>query len=99
MPYCSQYRPIEQRPRTLQGATLVPETAMVHAQNDTAYPTPEATESSCDAKRDAIQRANAEYLVSHGLYPANGEDEPAGTLPTPAKRVANRLWRAARGAA
>jgi hypothetical protein len=66
---------------------------MVHTQNDTAYPTPEAPAPSCSAKRDAIQRANAEYPVSHGLHPVHGDDERNAVPSRTVERVANRLPR------
>ena len=66
---------------------------MLQAQNDTTYPTPEARAPSPSAKRDAIQRANAEYLVSHGLHPVDGDDEPTAVPSRTVKHVANRLRR------
>jgi hypothetical protein len=77
----------------LQGTNLAPETAMVHTQNDTAYPAPEAPAPSCSAKREAIQRANAEYLVSHGLHPVDGADEPTAAPSRTVKLGANRSRR------
>ena len=49
---------------------------MAHLWTDPAYPKSEAPDSSCSAKREAIQRANAAYLVSHGLHPVEPPKVP-----------------------
>jgi hypothetical protein len=49
-----------------------------------AYPRRDDTPPSYRAKRDTIQRANAGYLVSHGLRPVDEHHEPAeGVAPLP----------------
>jgi hypothetical protein len=77
----------------LERLNLALETAMVHLRNYDQYPAREAPDSSRNAKRDATQRANMAYLVSHGLHRAEERGEPINVPATPEKPAGDRLNR------
>jgi hypothetical protein len=78
---------------TLEGTHPALETAMMHPRNDDQPPTPEAPDSSRNAKRDATRRANMAYLVSHGLHWADERGAPIDVLATPEKPARDHLHR------
>jgi len=55
---------------------------MVELRCHRAHPTTGAPNGSRSSTRDAIQRANAAYLISHGLYPVAKGGAPTEGPPT-----------------
>ena len=55
---------------------------MADPRRNDARPMPEDADLTYRARRDAIERANAGYLASHGLLPSDGRRAPADAPPT-----------------
>jgi hypothetical protein len=65
---------------------------MSYHHRDDTEPKPGAPEPSYRAKRDAIHHANAGYLISHGLRPAEERPEPT-EAPSTVEHVTDRARR------
>ena len=55
---------------------------MTDPRRNNVRPIPEVANPTYRARRDAIERANAGYLASHGLLPPDGRPAPVDAPPT-----------------